>query len=229
MNYSSRAALASFLVAQCVIFSGCDNSSKNEGQIQSETKTKIAEKATPKLLTPGTATSIITLKGVPFDQPNVKDDLKNLCVIPEIGIKDKAFAKLVGWCIFNNGSIPLPDFSYGNLPTAWGSTGYAKVNNDGALVHFSISGSKGQMLELATLLEEKYGKPLIIDEQISNRLGTKFDKKTFTWIDSRGTKIALESIYDEIDQGRVEITSASFSKAVSEVEQVQRSLAKDNL
>lgn len=139
--------------------------------------------------------------------------------------------KAMNYCKFDDkGNFTMPDFAYGNLPTGWGgSAGRVKVNEQGALLRFEISGSKGHMLDLAAVLEEKHGKPLVSEEQISNELGTKFDKKIFTWTDEKGTRITVESIYDKIDHGRVFIESKSMIKLTTDIDQVRKSVAKDNL
>ncbi len=125
----------------------------------------IAEKVAPQPREP------ITLKGVPFDTPNSKDAVQKLCILP-----NQHYTRDM-WCNFNkDGRISMPSFGYGNLS---GNLAWADVDKDGALVKFETSGSKGEMLELASLLSEKYGKPVVTDRQIENKLGTKFDQKIF--------------------------------------------------
>ena len=85
------------------------------------------------------------------------------------------------------------------------------------------------MLELASLLTEKYGKPTVTDTHIENKLGTKFDQKIFVWVDQRGTRITIHSIYDKIDRGQIVIESASVVRAGEAVQKLRNEVGKGNL
>lgn len=231
MSLLTRANANLILLALSITLNGCDNQSANVANSDKNSAEKTKEIPSPKVLPPGTTAQLITLKEIPFDQPGVKEELQKLCVIPKNYEKDASFLKLMNWCKFDDkGNFTMPDFGYGNLPTGFGgSWGKVKINDQGALIRFEIDGSKGHMLDLAVILEEKHGKPLVSEEQISNKLGTKFDKKTFTWTDEKGTRITVESIYDKIDHGRVFIESKSMIKLLTDVDQIRKSVAKDNL
>jgi len=232
MSLLTRANANLIILALSITFIGCDNQSTNAANSDKNSAEKTKGNPSPKVLPPGTTAQQITLKGIPFDQPGVKEEIQKLCVIPKNYEKDPSFVKLMNWCKFDDkGIFTMPDFGYGNLPTTdlGGSSGTVKINDQGALILFVIGGSKGQMLDLAVILEEKHGKPLVTEEQISNKLGTKFDKKTFTWTDEKGTRITVESIYDKVDHGRVFIESKSMIKLLTDVDQVRKSAAKDNL
>ncbi|MCX7239953.1 MAG: hypothetical protein NTU86_05905 [Burkholderiales bacterium] len=170
----------------------------------------------------------ITLKGVPFETAGSSEAVMNLCLSPGgTYYTAEKLRKDDVWCKFNkNGQISMPGFVYGNLSDA---VAHATVDSDGSLTHFDVSGSKGEMLELASLIAEKHGKPQVVDSQTENKLGTKFDKKTFTWIDQRGTRITIESIYDKIDSGRVSIDSAGRIKAIEAVQKIQKEVGKGQL
>jgi hypothetical protein len=231
MPLLTRANASLILLALSITLGGCDNHNTNAASGAKESAAKTTEKSSPKVLPLGTTAQQITLKGIPFDQPGVKEEIQKLCVIPKSFEKDPSFVKSMNWCKFDDkGNFTLPDFGYGNLPTGLtASWGKVKINDQGALVRFEIDGSKGHMLELAVILEEKHGKPLVAEEQVSNQLGTKFDKKTFTWTDEQGTRITVESIYGKIDNGRVLIESKSMIKLISDAAQFRKSIAKDNL
>ena len=77
----------------------------------------------------------------------------------------------------------MPGFEYGSLA----SVASVVVNADGGLTRFSAQGSKGEMLQLALLLREKYGQPKVEESQVENKLGQKFAQQVFQWTDSRGT------------------------------------------
>ncbi len=169
----------------------------------------------------------IMLKGVPFDTAGSSEAVMNLCLSPARLYTADELKKSETWCKFSkNGRISMPSFDYGNL---FGGLSYATVDGEGSLIRFETFGSKGDMLELAQLLGEKYGKAVVTDTQTENKLGTKFDKKTFVWIDQRGTKITIESIYDKIDSGRIVIDSASIIKTIEAVQKIQKEVEKGKL
>lgn len=146
----------------------------------------------------------VSLRGVLFDDVDARDALTELCVNPPQPRED--LRKSTIWCKFDTrGMISMPGFEFGNLRLL----SWATVNQSGALVQFESTGEKGELLKLAALLTDKYGQPQVSDSQVANRAGTKFDRKTFVWVDSRGTRLTVESIYDKIDSGRVVIESKS--------------------
>ncbi len=175
-----------------------------------------------------TALELITLKGIPFDTPDATNAVISLCLT---STKYYTLEELKDsnsrWChLLKDGRISIPNFSYGNLQN---NTSDTTVASDGSLLTFNAPGSSSEMLELASLLSDKYGKPVVKETQISNNLGAKFDKKVFIWIDQRGTRITIYSIYDEINKGRIIIESASEVKAVEKGQNFQNKVFKSNL
>jgi hypothetical protein len=144
----------------------------------------------------------ISFKGVPLDQPGVRDAVKKVCQESQSNNKDDR-------CSFKK-SREMMWVSYGVLShhLAWITLG-----KDDSLVEIEISGSKGEMLAQVETLTAKYGKPAKTTEQVANGFGTKFDKEIFTWTDSRGSRITVESIYAKVDEGRIVIDSASSVEA----------------
>lgn len=166
----------------------------------------------------------ITLKGVPFDTPGSIEVLIGLCLSAGGPYSP---ADLKKWCSVINGSqIPLPNFSFGNLPE---TLTYARVNKDGSLIHWQMNESKGRMLELAALLGEKYGKPSVTDTYIENALGTKFDQKIFVWVDQRGTRITIHSIFDKVERGQIVIESSSLVRESADLQKSRIERGKANL
>ena len=158
---------------------------------------------------PQISNEIITFKGISLDTPGVKNAVIKLCQEDEsnrshdIGsyhVEDKctgaAFQK----------SQDIIWLSYGTLGKALGKI---TLGRDDSLVKVEIFGSKGEMQTQAGLLETKYGQPVKSVTQVENKMGTKFDKETFIWIDSRGSRITVETMYSKIDDGRIVIESAS--------------------
>ncbi|WP_404361602.1 hypothetical protein [Methylotuvimicrobium sp. KM1] len=159
----------------------------------------------------------ISFKGVPLDQPGVKDALKKICQESQNNKDDR--------CSFNE-PRELMWVSYGVLShkLAWVTLG-----KDDSLVEIEISGTKGEMLAQVETLTAKYGKPAKTTEQVTNGFGTKFDKEIFTWTDSRGSRITVESIYAKVNEGRIVIDSASSVEAKKAAEKSLIKAGKENL
>ena len=159
----------------------------------------------------------ISFKGVPLDTPGVKDAVKKICQESQSNKDDS--------CSFKE-RRELMWLSYGVLShkLAWLTLG-----KDDSLVEIEISGSKGEMLTQVETLTAKYGKPAKTTEQVANGFGTKFDKEIFTWTDSRGSRITVESIYGKVDEGRIVIDSASSVEAKKTAEKSLIKAGKENL
>ncbi len=159
----------------------------------------------------------ISFKGVPLDQPGVKDALKKICQESQSNKGDS--------CSFNK-RRELIWLSYGVLShnLAWLTLG-----KDDSLVEIEIMGSKGEMLAQVETLTAKYGKPAKTTEQVTNGFGTKFDKEIFIWTDRRGSRITVESIHAKVDEGRIVIDSASSVEAKKTAEKSLIKAGKENL
>lgn len=203
------------------MFSGCGKS-QDESSLASK-KPPAVEKESPL----GASKILITLKDVKFDVPNVVPDVLKLC---ESKQKQDPM-----WCnLSSSGEIVMSDFRYGNLNiTAMQrlqNIARASIGENGALVYFTLTGAKEDMIELAGILTEKHGKPLIKEELVQNNLGNKFEKKTFSWIDTHGTQLKVESIgHDNINMGRVTIESASRIAKNNEAKLKSKKDAESNL
>ncbi len=209
--YTNRILIAFFL-----FISGC--SEKANSTVDIETKKPVLGKtALP-----------ITLKGVPFDEMGVKEEIQKLCTIPSYAENRSSYCKFD-----EKGKITLRNFAYGNISD--GKDGYATVdaevtlNAQGAMIKFEMKPFKQFFSGMAVALEEKYGAPLAEASQISNRLGTKFEKTTLTWTDGKGNRITLESLYKNIDTSRVLIESNSLINIEAEAAQREKMKAKENL
>jgi hypothetical protein len=159
----------------------------------------------------------ISFKGVPFDQPGVKEELKKICQENQRNKDDR--------CAFKE-TRGLMRLSYGVLSD---SLGWITLGKDDSLIQIEIEGSKADMFAQVDTLSAKYGKPEKVTEQVTNGLGTKFDKEIFTWTDSRGSRITVESIYSKVDRGRIVIDSASSVAAKKTAEKLFLKAGKENL
>lgn len=159
----------------------------------------------------------ISFKGVPLDQPGVKDAVKKICQESQSNEDDR--------CSFKK-RRELMWLSYGVLSN---NLAWLTLGKDDSLVEIEISGSKREMLAQVETLNAKYGKPAKTTEQVTNGFGAKFDKEIFTWTDSRGSRITVESIYNNIDEGRIVIDSASSVEAKKAAEKSLIKAGKENL
>jgi hypothetical protein len=176
---------------------------------------------------PQISNEIITFKGISLDTPGVKNAVIKLCQEDEsnrshdIGsyhVEDKCTGGFE-----KSNAIWL---SYGILGEALGRI---TLGRDDSLVKVEIFGSKGEMQTQAGLLETKYGQPVKLVTQVENKMGTKFDKETFIWIDSRGSRITVETMYNKIDDGRIIIESASTVALEKVTEKLLIEAGKNNL
>lgn len=159
----------------------------------------------------------ISFKGVPLGQPGAKDALKKICQESQSN-KDNS-------CSFKE-RRELIWLSYGVLShnLAW-----VTLDKDDSLVEIEITGSKAEIRAQVETLTAKYGGPAKTAEQVTNGLGTKFDKETYIWTDRRGSQITVESIYEKIDEGRIVIDSASSVAAKKDAERSLIKAGKNNL
>ncbi|MFM1859918.1 MAG: hypothetical protein RL133_1418, partial [Pseudomonadota bacterium] len=85
------------------------------------------------------------------------------------------------------------------------------------------------LIQLSALLTEKFGKPKKETSSVSNRIGNKFDKQTFTWIDKKGNAIIIDSIHSKVDVGRLLIASNKRLNALSLINKVVKESQKSKL
>jgi hypothetical protein len=166
----------------------------------------------------GRTKQIITLKGIPFGEAGVRDDVLDLCE-----------RERPDWdttpCELENGWIFFGEMQFGNL-SAHAST---KLDELGSLDEFELEGSSSEMQKLATLLTEKYGPPRVFEETVSNQLGHQFPKWIYMWRDAKGTRMIVETIHQKVDRGRVIIQSKKVVELIEAENKEREDRAKNNL
>lgn len=160
----------------------------------------------------------ISFKGIPLGKPGITDALQKMC-------KSKKFNITNDRCSFaEGGSMMLVDYESASNVFA-----LVTLNGEKAITKVAIEGSTQEMLALAKALEKKYGAPLkkhttvkkAIGMQLSTgsfgvdeEKGIPLDKEIFVWVDDKGSRIIVESIYSEYDKGGaiIELAPAEAGK-----------------
>jgi hypothetical protein len=177
------------------------------------------------------------LKGTFFDVPNKKNEVIENCR-SSIADLNQNFIRRNSLC--EESSLRVYEeystiylFNYGNVQIDDNHVLYAKIDRrNNSLVEVFVRGSKDEMLGLAILLRDKYGAPRVETSFVENKLGQKFEKQTFIWTDNAGTRMTVESMYDNINEGALFIKSASlieFERAMENREVEKFKSLKGNL
>ena len=166
-------------------------------------------------------TQRITFRDIDLGVDGVKDKIAEICKEDKSNTRDKEKT-----CNLEK-DRELIWLTYGNLQH---SLAWVSIGKNGSLeqVEFN-SESTVSLLGLAELLSEKYGKPHKETTSVSNRIGNKFDKHTFTWIDKKGNAIIIDSLYDKVGEGRALILSGERLKAMNLVNKVITESQKSKL
>lgn len=165
----------------------------------------------------------INFKDVPLGQAGVKTALTEICKQDKSNQPSTYDKK--DRCEYQD-KRNIIWLSYGNLGH---SLAIIELGEGESLDSVEISESKGAMLGLAEILQEKYGPPKKTTNSVENKMGTKFDQEIFIWLDAQGNRITVESIHDKIDQGRVVIESAARVAARGVAEKIVKEVGKSNL
>lgn len=166
---------------------------------------------------------LITFKDVPLGQSGVKTLLSEICK-QDASNKPSSYSKQ-DRCDYQE-KRNIIWLSYGNL----GHTlAVIELGDGDSLDSVEITESKGAMLGLVDVLQEKYGKPKKTINSVENKMGTKFDQEIFVWLDAKGNRITVESIYDKVNQGRVVIESSARVSARGAAEKLLKEVGKSNL
>ncbi len=169
---------------------------------------------------------LITFKGIPFGKPAIKNALKTLCAGND---HNKGYGNRCSLetSSFNNATGFMFFVEYGPLEFNYGSF---MLDHNEALSKLEINNVDTQeLLELVANLTEKYGKPSKATSILVNGFGNKLEKNIYSWRDSEGTRISVESIYEKVGEGRVVIETASSIAAQDTAEKMEREAVKSNL
>lgn len=172
---------------------------------------------------PQATRELITFKDVPLGKAEAKSALSEICR-QDASNKPNSYDKK-DRCEYQE-KRNIIWLSYGNLGH---SLAVIELGEGESLESVEIKESKGAMLGLVEILQEKYGAPRKTTNSVENKMGTKFDQEIFVWVDAQGNRITVESIYDKIDQGRVVIESSARVAARGVAEKLLKEVGKSNL
>lgn len=199
---------------------GAENINDSKLEIEVENKPKI-----------GIAKEIITLKGVPFGKPGMVKAVENLCKSKEMMAPCNKFKKHKE----NEDFTEFMTLNFGNL-SAWSYRNGLKLfhaqvdfDKEGSLVAFSMGGRTEDVRELARILSEKYGEPLITQKQLQNGVGNQFTSEIFSWTDEQGTNMTVQTIAGTVDKGAVAIVAASLIESKKREAEKINEIHKGNL
>lgn len=173
------------------------------------------------------AKETITFKNIPLGQSESKQVLDDLCRENKSNLEtNPVFDKLLGKPCSMEGNWIVFSVDYGNLHN---QPAVFKLDANGAIYQIQIEDFKNNILSLAEVLETKYGKPLKSNQSVENKLGTKFDKSVFIWSDAKGNRITIESVYENINNGRVVLDSAANVNSNTQLRKQIKEVEKNNL
>lgn len=158
---------------------------------------------------------IITFKGTQLGVPGMRGKLAEPC---KSGTDEVLCDKGKSDLFFHT--------DFGNLRSV---LALAVIMEDGTITRIEFDAPKNEVVELAGYLSEKYGEPKKENDQAENKLGQKFDKEIYTWKDKNGNRLIVQSIYDDINTGRVDIISARAFNAAQASKLKEAEAAKNKL
>ncbi|MGC2047436.1 MAG: hypothetical protein WA635_02325 [Gallionella sp.] len=205
---NQRMLLSIIAVAGTLLFSSYGNAESH-----AQKKSGLSIEQPPQIQVSNITKETISFKGIPLGKPGIKDALQKVCM-------RKKFNTLYDRCSFTDErSMILLDYEI-----LVDTFAVVILSSDKAIVKVVIDGSTQEMLALAKALEKRYGKPLKKNTIVKIEIGTQtdsgtfglkeaagaqLDKETFLWVDDQGSRITVESVYSDYNNGGVVIEASS--------------------
>lgn len=162
------------------------------------------------------STSIpLSFRGIPIGIPKQRAALESLCL---------ETAKRKEYChdITPDQDKHLVEIQFGNIHVPLLDT---RVGADGALNFVKGYGRNDELIQLASLLAEKFGEPKKELSTVHTRIGASYEKLTFSWIDERGNVLIVETRSVSVDSGHFMFASAAeMGKKTGEAAAVREAL-----
>ncbi|MBL8419387.1 MAG: hypothetical protein JNK92_02010 [Dechloromonas sp.] len=157
----------------------------------------------------------LSFRGIPIGVPNQRAALESLC---------RETAKRKEYCseITPDQDKHLVDFQFGNLHVPLLDT---RIGADGAVNFIKGYGRNDELIQLASLLAEKFGEPKKDLSTVHTRIGASYEKLSFSWIDERGNVLVVETRSVSVDSGHFMFASAAeMGKKTGEAAAVREAL-----
>lgn len=157
----------------------------------------------------------LSFRGIPIGVPKQRVAFENLC---------RETAKRKEYCsdITPDQDKHLVDLQFGNLHVPLLD---ARVGADGAVNFIKGYGRNDELIQLASLLAEKFGEPKKELSTVHTRIGASYEKLTFSWIDELGNVLVVETRSVSVDSGHFMFASAAeMGKKTGEAAAVREAL-----
>lgn len=116
----------------------------------------------------------------------------------------------------------LVDVQFGNIHVPLLDT---RVGADGAINFVKGYGRNDELIQLASLLTEKFGEPKKELSTAHTRIGVAYEKLTFNWMDEKGNVLVVETRSVNVDSGSFMFASAAeMGKKTGEAAAVREAL-----
>ena len=141
----------------------------------------------------------LSFRGIPIGVPKQRAALESLCL---------ETAKRKEYChdIVPDQDKHLVDVEFGNIHVPLLDT---RVGANGAVNFIKGYGRNDELIQLASLLAEKFGEPKKELSTVQTRIGASYERLTFSWIDERGNVLVVETRSVSVDSGHFMFASAT--------------------
>lgn len=157
----------------------------------------------------------LSFRGIPIGVPKQRAALESLC---RETVKRKEYCSE----ITPDQDKHLVDIQFGNLHVPLLD---ARIGADGAVNFIKGYGRNDELIQLASLLAEKFGEPKKDLSTVHTRIGASYEKLTFSWIDERGNVLVVETRSVSVDSGHFMFASAAeMGKKTGEAAAVREAL-----
>lgn len=158
----------------------------------------------------------ITFKSISFNKPGAKKIIENIC-------SDE-------YKIPTCGNWPNPNklatlVTYGNIR----AVGTFILTDNDSLASVELWDKEHDVLALAEILKEEFGKPVEATGGVQNERGSPVAQRTFVWNDSYGSRITIESLVDGTNLGRVSFLSGKLAAERDDLVKSKKQSIKNSL
>ncbi len=157
----------------------------------------------------------LSFRGILIGVPKQRAALESLCL-------ETAKRKEYCYEINPDQDKHLVDVQFGNIHVPLLDT---RVGADGAINFIKGYGRNDELIQLASLLTEKFGEPKKELSTAHTRIGVAYEKLTYSWMDEKGNVLVVETRSVNVDSGSFMFASAAeMGKKTGEAAAVREAL-----